>query len=330
MHILYTLNDKFVPQVAAWICSVCENNEKWNITFHIISAWITESNQKELKKLANKYDNQLFIYELKPLEEYFDFEFDTNWWNPIVLARLLVDKILPENIDKLLYLDWDTIVRWNLNDLWNTNMWDKTIWMSIEPTEDKTRKDNLWLHDYPYCNAGVLLINMKRFREIKAWKIIIDYYREHDGQLFANDQDAINASMKDEIYILPTKYNFYNIFWQYPYRFLKKLMWKVPYFSKKEYMESVKNPIIIHYLWEERPWRAWNHHKYKNDYKKYLWMTYRKDTPDEQWWRLYFVCWYIFNFIMKPFPTLRYKTINYLIPKFMDYRKKQLKKQSRK
>lgn len=326
MHILYTLNDKFVPQVAAWICSVCENNEKWTVQFHIISSWITESNQKELKKLAEKYDNKLFIYELKPLEEYFDFKFDTNWWNPIVLARLLVDKILPNTIDKLLYLDGDTVVRWSLKALWKTEMWDKTIWMSIEPTEDKTRKDSLWLHDYPYCNAWVLLINMKRFREIWAWKTIINYYREHDGQLFANDQDAINASMKDEIYILPPKYNFYNIFWQYPYWFMKKLMDNVPYFSKNEYMESVKNPIIIHYLWEERPWRAWNHHKYRDDYKKYLWMTYRKDAPNEEWWRLYFVCWYVFNFIMNPFPSLRYKIINYLIPKFMAYRKRQLKK----
>ena len=325
MHILYTLNDKFVPQVAAWICSVCENNDKWTVQFHIISAWITEKNQNEIRKLARKYDNELFVYELKPLKEYFDFKFDTNWRNPIVLARLLVDKILPDNIDKLLYLDWDTIVRWSLKELWEIHMWDKIIGMSIEPTEDKTRKDNLWLHDYPYCNAGVLLINMKRFREIWAWKIIIDYYREHDGQLFTNDQDAINASMKDEIYILPPKYNFYNIFRQYPYRFMKKLMWKVPYFSKKEYMESVRNPVIIHYLWEERPWRAWNHHKYKDDYKKYLWMTYRKDTPDEKWWRLYFVCWYIFNFVMRPFPSFRYKIINYLIPKFMAYRKRQLK-----
>ena len=326
MHILYTLNDKFVPQVAASICSVCENNEKWAITFHIMSAWITEKNKNELKILASKYNNKLFIYELKPLEEYFDSKIDTKWRNPIVLARLLVDKILPKNIDKLLYLDWDTIVKWKLKELWETDMWGKTIWMSIEPTEDRARKDGLWLHNYPYCNAGVLLINMKRFREIWAWQTIIDYYKEHNGQLFANDQDAINASMKDEIHILPPKYNFYNIFRQYPYRFLKKLMWKVPYFSKKEYMESVQYPVIIHYLWEERPRRAWNHHKYRDDYKKYLWMTYRKNSTDEKWWRLYFVCWYIFNFIMTPFPELRYKIINYLIPKFMEYRKKQLNK----
>jgi len=327
MHILYTLNDKFVPQVAAWVCSICENNKWEKINFHIISSWITEKNQNEMRKLAKKYDNELFVYELKPLEEYFDFNFDTNWRNPIVLARLLVDKILPNTIDKLLYLDGDTVVRWSLKELWETEMWDKTIWMSIEPTEDKTRKDALWLHDYPYCNAGVLLINMKRFREIKAWKTIIDYYREHDWQLFANDQDAINASMKDEIYILPPKYNFYNIFWQYPYRFMVKLMDNVPYFSEEEYRDSVQHPVIIHYLWEERPRRAWNHHKYKDDYKKYLSMTYRENTPDEKWWRLYFFCWYVFNFLMKPSPSLRYKIINYLIPKFMSYRKRQLKRE---
>ena len=38
MNILYTLNDKFVPQVAAGICSVCENNKDIdNITFYLIS-----------------------------------------------------------------------------------------------------------------------------------------------------------------------------------------------------------------------------------------------------------------------------------------------------
>jgi len=326
MHILYTLNDKFVPQVAAWICSICENNKWEKINFHIISAWITQKNQDEMKKLAKKYDNELFVYEIKPLEEYLDFEFDTKWRNSVILARLLIDKILPNNIDKLLYLDWDTIVRWSLKDLFSTDMWDKIIWMSIEPTTDKTRKDNLWLHDYPYCNSWVLFIDFKKWREEKIWDKIINFYRENRDSCFAPDQDAINVSMKDEIYILPPKYNFYNIFWQYPYRFLKNLMWNVPYFSKKEYMKSVKNPIIIHYLWEERPRRAWNYHKYRDDYKKYLWMTYWKDTPDEKWWRLYFVCWYIFNFIMKPFPALRYKIINYLIPKFMDYRKKQLEK----
>lgn len=326
MHILYTLNDKFVPQVAAWICSICENNKDEKITFYLIWQDISEKNQLELKNLVNRYNKELNIYDLQPLNTYFDFNFDTKWWNSIILARLLVDKILPENIDRLLYLDWDTIVKWNLKSLREIDMWEKTIWMSIEPTTDKKRKDCLWLHNYPYFNSWVLLIDLKWWREKQCWRIIINYYKDNFKNCFAPDQDAINVSMKDEIYILPPKYNFYNIFWQYPYKFMVKLMDNVPYFSKEIYDESCKNPIIIHYLWEERPRRKWNTHKYREDYKKYLWMTVWKNTLDEEWWKLYFFCWNFFNFITKPFPCLRYKIINSLIPAFMKIRAKKLKK----
>lgn len=45
------------------------------------------------------------------IKQYFDFEFDTTGWNSIVLARLVLDKFLPEDMEKVLYLDGDTIVR---------------------------------------------------------------------------------------------------------------------------------------------------------------------------------------------------------------------------
>ena len=327
MNIIYTLNDGFVPQVGAGIVSVCENNiEIKNIKFFIVSAGITEKNKKELIKLVKKYKRNIEIIELGNLEKYFDFEFDTFGWNSIVLSRLLIDKLLPSDVEKVLYLDGDTIVRGNLEKLWNINMKNKTIAMSIEPTIDKKRKKNLGLENYPYYNAGVLLINLKRWRTIGAGKIIIDYYRENDGRLFANDQDAINASMKKEILTISPKYNFYNIFYQYSYKFMCKLMKPVKYISKEMYDDAVKNPTIIHYLGEERPWREGNTHKYRDDYLNYLNKTIWKNTPMEQGWKIYFICWKIFNFVTKPFPNIRYNIINYLIPKFMKYRKKQLNK----
>lgn len=328
MNIIYTLNDKFVPQVGAGITSVCENNkDAKKITFYIISSEITKKNKEELRKLVKSYDRKIDIIELGEIEQYFDFEVDTNGWNPIVLARLLLDKILPKSVKKIIYLDGDTIVRDNIEPLWNTDLKGKTIGMSIEPTIDKERIKILDLGMHPYCNAGVLLIDLDRFKKIKAGQKIIEYYRENDGKLFANDQDAINGAMKDEIFIISPKYNFYNIFTQYPYSFLKRIMKPKEYIDKKTFIEAKKNPAIIHYLGEERPWRKGNTHKYRKDYKHYLSKTIWRDTPDEQGWTTYFVLWKIFNIITKPFPYIRYKIINSLIPAFMNYRKKQLKKQ---
>lgn len=331
MNIFYTLNDKFVPQVSAGICSVCENNKDFDeITFYLISMGVTKTNQNKLKKMVSKYKRNIEIIELGDLKQYFDFEFDTNGWNPIVLSRLLVDKILPKKINKVLYLDGDTIVRGNLKELWYDDMNNKVIGASIEPTVDKKRKANLGLSNSHYYNAGVLLIDLEKWRKEKTGKKIIEFYKDNKGNLFANDQDAINGALKDQIYTLLPKYNFYNVFYQYPYWFLKKLELPANYISKEVFDECVKNPLIIHYLGEERPWRKYNTHKYKADYEKYLSMTPFNDQKQEDGWHMYFICFRIFNVVTKPFPRIRYNIINSLIPIFMKIRSKNLKRDGEK
>ena len=326
MNILYTLNDKFVPQVSAGICSVGENNKDIEkINFYLMSLKITNDNKKKLKNfIKKKYNRDIIYIELDDLNKYFDFDFDTNGWNPIVLARLLLDKLLPSNLDRILYLDGDTIVRGSLKELWNTNMGDKIIAASIEPTIDKIRKSNLGLENKPYYNAGVLLVDLNNWRKYDAGKVVIDFYRKNNGKLFANDQDAINGSLNDKILTLSPKYNFYNIFYQYNYKFLSKLC-DFKYIDKSTYDDALKNPTIIHYLGEERPWRTGNKHKYKNDYLNYLSITPWKNCNIESGWRLYFICWNCFNIFTKPFPGLRYKIINRLIPVFMKHRSKKIK-----
>lgn len=327
MNILYTVNDKFVPQLGAGISSICENNsEEQDICFYVCSVGISVQNQSKLEQLVKKYDRNITIIEIEDLKKYLDFEFDTSGWNPIVLIRLLMGEILPLEVTRVLYLDADTIVRGSLHALWSMNLADKILGMSVEPTVDRVRKEELGLRDYNYHNAGVLLVDLKKWRERQAQKIILDYYKEKQGKLFANDQDAINVALKDDIYSVLPKYNFCNIYYQYPYKFLCKLMSPLSYFSESEFRDSVENPIIIHYLGEERPWRQGNKHKYREDYKKYLGMTEWRDAPDEEGWKLYFLCWGIFNVFTKPFPKLRYSIINYLIPYFMQYRAQKLKK----
>lgn len=328
MNLVYTFNDKFVPQVAASICSVCENNRNERITFYLIIDGVNQDNQKQLKSFIESYSQKSEIIEVGDIKRYFNFDFDTTGWNPIVLARLVLDKLLPDDLNRVLYLDGDTIVRGDLKELYNTDMGKSVIGASIEPTADRTRKQSLDING-AYYNAGVLLINLKKWRKDKTGYKILSYYAKHNGKLFANDQDAINGALGGEIYTLPLKYNFCNIYNQYPYRFLRKLVAPAEYFSLAEYKDNINNPIIVHYLGEERPWRAGNRHKYRVDYKKYLTLTPWKDTPDEDGWQTYFICWGIFNVVTKAFPSLRYKIITSLIPFFINARAKQNQKASK-
>ena len=101
------------------------------------------------------------------------------------------------------------------------------------------------------------------------------------------------------------------------------------YYTKTEVEYAIKNPAIIHYLGEERPWRRGNKHKFKIQYEKYLSMTPWNNDKPEEGWETYFRLWNVFNIVMTPFPKLRYHVINTMIPYMMMWRKKQLKKANR-
>lgn len=327
MNIFYTVDNGFVPQLATGIVSVCENN-RWasSITFYVGSAGVLNANKQKLEELVASYGRELRFVDLGNLKEAIGFDFDTLGWGEVVLGRILVESLLPATVDRVLYLDGDTIVIDSLEDLWNQDLGDCWLGASMEPTVTHARKVSLGLENSHYFNSGVLLIDLHKWRENHVGERILKYYADRDGRLFAPDQDAINGACAGKIYPLLPRYNYYNIYWFYPYEMLRKLESPAPYFSKVEYQAAVSKPAIIHFLGEERPWRKGNHHPYRAYYQRYLAMTPWKNTPQEEGWEFYLGCFKAFYTVLKPFPMLRYRIIDSLIPSFMRFRKRQRQK----
>lgn len=323
LNIVYTVNNNFISQLGTSICSVCENNLSEDIYFYVISYGITFDNKEILVKFVQGYKKNISIIELDDLTSYFDFEIDTSAWNPIVLARLILPKLLPTNVERVLYLDGDTMVRGNLHSLWKTDLQDKVIGAVVEPTANREHKNAIGIRDFePYFNAGVLLIDMLQWKKTEAGKRIVDFYREHNGKLFANDQDAINGTLKNEIYPLPIEYNFCNSYRFYPYDTLVKIMKPCRFIGIDDYEKAIENPIIVHFLGEERPWRVGNKNTYTPEYVRYWNKTPWKECGKEKGWENYFVVFNFFNIIMSKFPYCRYKIIDKLIPLFLKHRAK--------
>ena len=122
MNIVYTVDNKFVPQLATGICSICENNKEEDVCFYVVSKGITDDNKDALTRYVEKYGKKICIIELSNVKDYIDFDFDTSSWNDIVLARLFFDRLLPNDVDKIIYLDGDTMVRGSLHDLWSIDL----------------------------------------------------------------------------------------------------------------------------------------------------------------------------------------------------------------
>lgn len=77
MNIVYTVDNKFVPQLATGICSVCENNKDVDICFYVVSKGITQTNKNKLKEFVENYGKKIIIIELSNVKDYIDFDFDT-------------------------------------------------------------------------------------------------------------------------------------------------------------------------------------------------------------------------------------------------------------
>lgn len=324
MNILLTIDNNFVPQLSANICSICENNEDLDtISFYIFDNGITPENKNSLTRFTEEYGRVITFIPIVGFMDELGFEFDTSGWNEIVLARLLMANFLPKTVTRILYLDGDTIARGSLKALWETDIEGYTLGAVMEPTANKKRRECLGIANRPYYNAGVLLVNLTNWRKTQAENRILDYCKNNSSKLFANDQDAINVVLANEILPLSPTYNFSNIFIYYPYKTLDKLM---PGFSDDmELPRAKKDPCIVHYLGEERPWRKGNTHPFGSDYDYYLSKTPWKDTPKEEGWTLYFVLWKAFNAATRHAPRLRFAIIDSLIPLFVSQKAKRKK-----
>lgn len=114
-----------------------------------------------------------------------------------------------------------------------------------EPTVGPSRLNDLDLNGCLYHNAGVLLVDLKQWRSTCCEDQLLDYCERRSGRLFANDQDALNAVLKDKICSLSPAFNYSNIFDYYPFIFLNSLM---PGFSDENSFNTARSkPIVVHY-----------------------------------------------------------------------------------
>lgn len=65
------------------------------------------------------------------------------------------------------------------------------------------------------------------------------------------------------------KYNFENSFKFYPYSVLNKSAGDLCFADLESFKDSLNNPVIIHFLGEERSWREGNKNKYCDKFIKY-------------------------------------------------------------
>lgn len=271
MNIALTTDSKFIPHCITTICSICENNKDENIIFFIIHNGLDIATQNIFTNFINKYKNKKIEFYLFPEHLLKDFPvYQEGQPQHISLAtyyRLFITKLLPENIDKLIYLDCDIIVRKSLKELWDIKIDNFSIAAAPDRDTYQISNFNRLKYDYRkgYFNAGVLLINLKKWRDENLYDKFLNFVEKHRDRILYHDQDVLNFVCQDSKLNLSLTYNLQP-------EFLRK---EIPlFYTEWDKLFSFENdPVIVHYSESFKPWKKYTKHPYAFEYFKYRCLT---------------------------------------------------------
>lgn len=134
------------------------------------------------------------------------------------LMRLAFAKVLPHDVDRILSLDYDTIIDKNIDDLWDIDLGenyvlagcaerDRTIgyYRGYFNGDDFITTTRMFTKKDFYINAGVMIMDLKKIREEKLDDAFIDECNR-DHYRFP-EQDIMNLVCMNRIYELEECYN---------------------------------------------------------------------------------------------------------------------------
>jgi len=307
MNITYIATDSYTSLLGISMFSLLENNKDLDeLNIYILSPDLSQENFTAISNLVMSYHRSVTICDIADFRDYFDFDFNTSGFNNVVLARLLLTHYLPDTIESVLYLDCDVIVNSSLRGLEQIDLTDYAFAAVPELCMPVAQKNHIGLNaSDPYYNAGILYINLYFWRKYYLDHQFLDYYASMNGQLLYSDQDILNHCCKGHILPISHKYNLAPVLHYFPRYFIKKYQPTYYCNSRREYLDILQHPVMIHFLGDERPWFKGNLNPYRKIYEHYKSLSPWKNEPLINGRELYLFCYHVLNCITFICPWFR-------------------------
>lgn len=248
IHIVTAANDLYAEHLAVMLHSLFVNKSSTNpIRIYVIDSNISNMNKVLLSRTVGKFNAniQFLIIDRAIYEDFKTYKYVTQE----TYYRISIPNLLDQSIQKVIYLDSDIIIKKDITEFWNLDI-DQYFLAAVEDchVRDARNSDLLMPKDSKYFNAGVLLINLLKWREEGITDKIIEFIKTNSSRIKYCDQDALNAILYDKwLQLDPT--------WNYTTHHLE------------EFPRLKIEPGIIHYVGKNKPWQS--DHPLKDEYYNY-------------------------------------------------------------
>lgn len=234
--------------------SACENNKQEQLVFHLVltdEGKDMDGSLSKIRKFISDYGQTIEVYHLssESLKDYVCTGVDHV--STTGFARMFLPDLLPESISRVLYLDGDLVVLKNLRSLYDYKLDEHSPLGAISDTYyyDSVKQNALSDDAKEYFNSGVLLIDLKKWRDELIRGKMVDCALEHLSTFKMLDQDVINCVLQNRITSLPIKFNTL-ISWYENAAYVLSLGER----SIPNFLEEIEDPVVCHYIGSQKPW----------------------------------------------------------------------------
>lgn len=258
------------------------------ITIYLMCENVCAQSVIRIEELASKYNRSVICLETESIilemQELGIPQYRNSYATNL---KLFAPMIIGEEIDRLLYIDCDTVVCSSLKQLLTVDLNEKPLAMVLDSLAGK-HKVRVGMHGSDdYFNAGIILYNISEWRKQKCTQKIIDHVKKIRSHYMAPDQDLINIVLKGSIEKLEIYYNLQPIHFICSTNVYHNLFGTSNYYTSNQIREAIKSPIILHCyrFLGGFPWNGdidypntelWNHYLSISPWEQY------KKTPSEQ------------------------------------------------
>lgn len=292
LNVLFSSDNNYAQHLGAAMQSLLDNNQDFTVVrIYVIDNGISDLSKDKIYSIARKFSNAAIFWI--PFEKWkTKLQLNMTWSISIsAYARLFVAEMIPDEIDRILYLDCDMIVCNSLQNLWNTDIKDCILGAVQDSVSDNTKKAVGLLPDDRYFNSGMLLIDLAKWRKLSIGTKCFQYIEEKNGSVVHHDQGVLNGVLRNQWFRLPLCDNLMTIHFIFNRRsVIHYFREHADFYSENEIVNAKEHPVIMHYTpsFTSRPWCKNCKHPLRMLYWENLaqtpWKGVRPEKSKEKWY----------------------------------------------
>ena len=262
INLAIAFDQNYISPFYALITSIFENNRSNKIIIHAIVSGLSEEIKNNISNYALKNNAKINYYTID--EQTVAQYVLTSTWTAAVYYRLYFPLLVPNAVNRLLYIDTDTIVVNNLAELYAIDLEHYPVgavydtWVKTAPHLDITEEGQ-------YFNSGVLLMDIQKWKTQQITEKAFAFLNTNPEKIKFVDQDALNAVLVHNWKKLDAKFNM--------------MYSSIPEgISKQEMKTFISDKVIVHFTLQ-RPWNLLCRNRFREFYFYYLQKSPSRQMP---------------------------------------------------